>query len=203
MHEDEKGHQFSRRGVLATASLVPLAALNTTAAPAEQPNFSAPQLQLIEAFVDRLIPTDENGPGARESGVQVYIDHCFAGYLSAQKAAFIAGLEAVDALAQSRHKVSFAQLDAAQRDELLTVMERNEVPGFERGSRAFLYRVRQLTLEGMFGDPFYGGNRDFAGWDLIRYPGPRMAVSPDDQRIKEPIKPLRVSARGGAQHHGG
>ena len=96
--------------------------------------------------------------------------------------------------------------DAPQKDELLTVMERNEAPGFERGSRAFFFRLRQLTLEGMFGDPFYGGNRNFAGWDLIRYPGPRMAVSPAEQRIKGPIKPLRVSARGGRPRggqHGG
>jgi len=198
MHEDEKV-QFSRRTILTTATLVPIAALNSTAAPAAQPNFSPAQLHLIEALVDRLIPADENGPGARECGVQTYIDRNFAGYLAAQKASFAAGLEAVDALAQSRHQAPFADLDATQKDALLTAMEQNEAPGFERGSRAFFFRLRQLTLEGMFGDPFYGGNRNFAGWDLIRYPGPRMAVSPAEQRIKEPIKPLRVSARGG-QH---
>ena len=66
--------------------------------------------------------------------------------------------------------------------------------GFTPDSRTFFHRVRQLTLEGMFGDPSYGGNRGFAGWDLIRYPGPRMAVAPDEQKLREPIKPLRASA---------
>jgi hypothetical protein len=76
-------------------------------------------------------------------------------------------------------------------------MEKNEVSGFRPDSRTFFNRIRQLTLEGMFGDPWYGGNRGFAGWDLIRYPGPRMAVSAEDQRLREPVKPLRTSARGG------
>ena len=201
MHQDENSPVFSRRSVLTAAAIVPITALNSDAAPAEQPNFSAPQLRLIEALVDRLIPSDENGPGARESGVHIYIDRSFTGYLAHQKSTFTAGLEAIDALAHTRHGALFADLDAAQKDELLTILERNDAPGFQPGSRAFFYRLRQLTLEGMFGDPFYGGNRNFAGWDLIRYPGPRMAVSPDEQKIKVAIKPLRVSARGG--QHGG
>ena len=159
-------------------------------------------MHLIEAVAERLIPSDENGPGARECGVPTYIDRSFSRALAAQKTAFTAGLAAMDALAHARHGAPFAELDATQKDELLTAMEHNEAAGFEPNSRAFFYRVRQLTWEGMFGDPFYGGNRDFAGWDLIRYPGPRMAVSPDEQRIKEPIQPIRVSARGG-QRHGG
>jgi hypothetical protein len=45
----------------------------------------------------------------------------------------------------------------------------------------------------MFGDPFYGGNRGYAGWDLIRYRGPRLAVSPEEQKIAVEIKPVRAS----------
>ena len=32
------------------------------------------------------------------------------------------------------------------------------------------------TNEGMFADPIYGGNRDFAGWKLIGYPGAQRAT---------------------------
>jgi hypothetical protein len=75
-------------------------------------------------------------------------------------------------------------------------MEKNGITGLTPDSRTLFNRIRQLTLEGMFGDPWYAGNSGFAGWDLIRYPGPRLAVSAEDQRLKEPIKPLRTSARG-------
>ena len=46
----------------------------------------------------------------------------------------------------------------------------------------------------MFGDPYYGGNKNFAGWDLIKYPGPRPATGPEDQRMSTPAKPYRRSA---------
>ena len=38
--------------------------------------------------------------------------------------------------------------------------------------------VRSHVLQGTFGDPHYGGNRGFVGWDLIGYPGVRTAVPP-------------------------
>lgn len=74
-------------------------------------------------------------------------------------------------------------------------MEEGKAEGFLK-SAAFFNRVRRLTLEGTFGDPYYGGNKGFAGWELIRYPGPRLAVSLQEQKMTS-IKPLRVSAWGG------
>ncbi len=53
-------------------------------------------------------------------------------------------------------------------------------------------------MEGMFGDPYYGGNKNFAGWDLIRYPGPRLATSADDQKMgvaHQAVSPLRLRKR--------
>ena len=196
MHGENKPPAFSRRSLIAAAPLVPLVSLSA-ATPSGEPTFSPQQFRLIESLVDRLIPSDEIGPGARECGVAVYIDRSFGDALAAERAAFSAGLAAIDALARERHGVLFADLEAAKKDEVLTAMENNEGAGFTPNSRAFFNRVRQLTLEGMFGDPFYGGNKGFAGWDLIRYPGPRLAVSADEQKLRDPIKPLRVSAHGG------
>ena len=191
MQEDEKAQSLSRRDVVIGI---------TSIAPAAQAAFPPTHLRLIEAIVDRLIPSDENGPGARECGVATYIDRSFAGALAKEHPAFTAGLTAIDALARKLHRAAFAELDAAKQDAVLTSMEANEAAGFTPDSRTFFLRLRQLTLEGMFGDPFYGGNRNFAGWDLIRYPGPRMAVSADEQKIRTQAKPLRTSAHRGTRH---
>jgi gluconate 2-dehydrogenase gamma chain len=185
----------SRRTVVANISLFPVSAL-IAATPPTTPAFSPDQMKLIEAFVDRLIPSDELGPGAREAGVPLYIQRSFSGPLSGGRNAFVQGLAALDAAARGGHNSAFAQLAATQQDEFLAAMEKNEITGLTPDSRTFFNRVRQLTFEGMFGDPWYGGNVGYAGWDLIRYPGPRLAVSANDQRLSEPIKPLRTSARG-------
>jgi gluconate 2-dehydrogenase gamma chain len=40
-------------------------------------------------------------------------------------------------------------------------------------AKEFFTMLWENTGEGFFADPIYGGNRDFTGWKLIGYPGPR------------------------------
>jgi gluconate 2-dehydrogenase gamma chain len=198
--EDKQTGNISRRSVIASAALVPVAAITSAAQQAGESALSPAQLRTLEAFVDRLIPKDDLGPGATECGVAVYINRSLGDYLSPEKAAFIAGLEATDAFARRTEDRAFADLSADKQDALLTAMDNGTAAGFP-DARAFFGRVRRLALEGMFGDPSYGGNRNYAGWDLIRYPGPRLAVSPDDQKMGVAIKPLRASAYGNGHGH--
>jgi gluconate 2-dehydrogenase gamma chain len=194
---------FTRRTLIASAALVPVGALKS---PAQQSDaqqsehaLTPAQLRTLEAFIDRLIPRDENGPGAVDAGAQNYIDRQLAGYLSSEKNTFIAGLNAVDAYARRAQGAPLADLVAEQRDAVLTAIEANRAEGLPTG-RAFFNRARRLTLEGMFGDPYYGGNKNFAGWDLIRYPGPRPAAGPEHQKMSTPAAPYHQSAfnsRGG------
>jgi gluconate 2-dehydrogenase gamma chain len=191
MVEDEKSGTLSRRTVLASATLLPVAAIKSaaqTVSPAAAPVFTAPQRQLLEAFVDRLIPKDETGPGAVECGAVGYFERQLTGYLAKEKAAVLDGLAAVDAAAREAHNAAFVDLTPEQKDAVLT--------GIQSAGGGFFNRIRRMTLEATFGDPYYGGNKGFAGWDLIRYPGPRLAVSPQEQKMAA-IKPMRKSAWGG------
>jgi gluconate 2-dehydrogenase gamma chain len=141
-----------------------------TPAPAAPPQLealetlTAAESDILEAIVARLIPADDNGPGAAEARAAHYIDRALAGPLSASRRAYAAGLAAVDAYAQSAKGAPFAKL------------------------------VRTHTIQGMFSDPYYGGNANFVGWDLLGYPGLRMAVTEDDQRLSVKPTPNRRSA---------
>ena len=200
---ENKAGEISRRAVIASAAIVPVAAI-TAAAQTPAPAVSAlsdVQLRLLAAFVDRLIPKDELGPSASESDVPIYINRSLGDYLAGEKAAFIEGLEATDAFARRSEGRAFIDLTAEKQDMVLTAMENGSAAGFPN-ARAFFNRARRLTLEGMFGDPYYGGNKNFAGWDLIKYPGPRLATSADDQKMGVEIKPLHRSAYGAGSEHG-
>ena len=35
----------------------------------------------------------------------------------------------------------------------------------------FFEQLLQITMEGFFADPIYGGNRNKAGWKMVGYPG--------------------------------
>jgi gluconate 2-dehydrogenase gamma chain len=187
---------ISRRAVIVSAALVPVAALTTSAQTPSTPSaLSDPQLRLLAAIVDRIIPKDDLGPSASECDVPVYINRALADYLAGEKPAFIEGLESTDALARRTHNVAFIDLTAEQRDAVLASMDNGTAEGFAN-ARGFFNRARRLAMEGMFGDPYYGGNKNFAGWELIRYPGPRMATTAADQRMGVDISPYHHSAYG-------
>ena len=50
------------------------------------------------------------------------------------------------------------------------------------------------TIDGTFCDPYYGGNANFIGWDLIGYPGVRAAVTAEQQRMGVVVPPNHSSA---------
>ena len=196
--------EISRRTVIASAALVPVAALTAAAQTPPPSALSDAHLRLLAAFVDRLIPKDELGPSASECDVPVYINRTLGDYLAGEKPAFIEGLEATDALARRVHNAAFVDLTPEKQDAVLTVMENGSAEGFAN-ARVFFNRARRLALEGMFGDPYYGGNKNFAGWDLIKYPGPRLATTADEQKMGVEIKPYHHSAyrKGpGGENHG-
>jgi gluconate 2-dehydrogenase gamma chain len=197
---------FRQAGAASAAAVVSGPLAPTTAAvaqPAAHP-VSPPQLEALEtltaleadaleAIVARLIPADENGPGAAEAGAAHYIDRALAGPLRNFRDAYVAGLAAVDAYAVSSKGAIFARLSANAQDAVLTDMEKNAATGFTPDAATFFALLRAHTIQGTFCDPYYGGNRDFIGWELIAYPGIRTAVGEGDQRLKAP-EPIRRSA---------
>ena len=73
-------------------------------------------------------------------------------------------------------------------------MEGNVATGFTPDASTFFNLVRTHTIQGAFGDPYYGGNASFAGWDLIGYPGVRIAVAANQQRMDVAPRPVHRSA---------
>ncbi|HWE52111.1 MAG TPA: gluconate 2-dehydrogenase subunit 3 family protein [Bryobacteraceae bacterium] len=196
MPEEKDPGNVTRRSIIVGAAIVPITAIRS-AAQTPSTALTADQFKLLDAFTDRLIPKDENGPGASECGAAHYIDRQLADYLAGEKANFVQGLAAVDAFAQQSQGKPFVDLTPEAKDAVLTAMDSGSATGFTLNSRTFFNRVRRLTLEGTFSDPYYGGNKGFAGWDLIGYPGPRLAVSPEEQKMRVAIKPAHLSAWGG------
>jgi gluconate 2-dehydrogenase gamma chain len=117
-------------------------------------------------------------------------------------ASFIEALAAIDSYALRAHGGAFHQLAMESQDAVITAMEAGQAPGFANARNVFA-RIRQLMLQGMFSDPHYGGNRNFAGWDLIGYPGAALGTAPQLQTMGQRLKPLHTSAyQNGAEHDG-
>jgi gluconate 2-dehydrogenase gamma chain len=159
-------------------------------------SLTASEADLLDAIVARLIPTDANGPGATEARAVHYIDRALGGALASSRQAYTAGLAALDRHARSSRGKPFTELSTADQDAVLGDVETGAATGFTGSSAAFFALVLNHTQQGTFGDPYYGGNANFVGWDLLGYPGIRTMVSAAEQQQleKHALKPNHKSA---------
>jgi gluconate 2-dehydrogenase gamma chain len=161
--------------------------------------FNDAEWRFVNAFVDRLIPHDEVGPGAVEAGVPIFIDQQMGtnygyGGLWYMHGPFVentpptlgyqlnltprqlyqAGIAAADQAISHAYGKSFVDLDDAAKDEVLSAMSAGTLDiGKAPPSGTLFGFFWQNTQEGYFSDPAYGGNKDAAAWSMIGFPGAR------------------------------
>jgi len=157
-------------------------------------NLTAAEMDLLEAICARLIPSDANGPGAREARAAHYIDRALGGFLKDQREAYRSGFAAFDRYCRSSRGDAFTKLSTRDQDSVLIDVETGSATGFPGSSAQFFNLVRTHTLQGTFGDPYYGGNANFVGWDMIGYPGIRLNVAASDQALGAKLTPTHKSA---------
>jgi gluconate 2-dehydrogenase gamma chain len=147
------------------------------------------------AAADTLIPADGLSPSGSQCGVATFIDRQLAGaygggarlyrdgpFTKAKpelgyqlplnpREFFRAGIAAANAWSRKTHGKDFDRLADADREAALKEMEagKAEFSGFS--SRMFFNALLDLSMEGFFSDPIYGGNRDVAAWKMVGYPG--------------------------------
>src|SRR5207247_1957508 len=149
----------------------------------------------VEAFVDVLVPADELTPSGSDIGLATFIDRQLAGAWGkgdrlyqqgpwAQGAPgqgyqlpltpaefFRAGIAAVNKHCKDEYGKEFDRLPAADRQRVLENLDKNMLKLDHISGKQFFDAAYQATMEGMFGDPIYGGNKNKAAWKMIGYPG--------------------------------
>ena len=138
-------------------------------------DFPEQTVPTLEAVMDRIIPRDEF-PAASENGVVVFFRRQWSTALRDKQDFLVGGLRELDAEAQLRHHLSFAQLASAEQDELLRAIERGEVraawPGENPGpphAKYWFNHLVELVAEGYYANPGNGGNPAQASWRMIGY----------------------------------
>lgn len=155
----------------------------------------------LEQAVERIYPEDENGPGAMELGAAYFIDKQLAGEWGVNskeymKGPFVkgkdneyhgyqsrltrgdifkVGLRKLNEVSQSHFGENFYEIDEERQIEILTTFENGEVDMVGVQSDTFFNLLRRMTLEGVYSDPLYGGNKNMMGWKMKEFPGPKPA----------------------------
>jgi gluconate 2-dehydrogenase gamma chain len=162
--------------------------------------FNGDESETVAAFAERIFPGAPGKPGARDADVLNYIDLALAGAYSDLQEFYRHGLNQLDAHCRAAYARPFARLDPKQQDEVVGALEAGRAPEFTWPSaRAFFETLRTHTIEGMFADPIYGGNKDFAGWKLIGFPGAqpfftKPEIQSRDEFKRAPMTGLKAQA---------
>ena len=157
--------------------------------------FNTLESAFIEAAVDTLIPADAIGPGAAALGVAGYIDRQMAGSYGKGDRLYLegpfgegtpqqgyqlrmtpaelirAGIADVNSYAREKHKNTFDLLSATERVSVMSDLDGKKVELPTVPTETFFGLLLQLTVEGYFADPMYGGNKNKASWKMIGFPG--------------------------------
>jgi len=203
----------------------PLASADAIQAGASRPAvdvyayFTADEAAFVEAAVDRLIPPDDLGPGAREAGVAVYIDRQLDGTYGSAGKWYMQGpwgesvreqgyqipltprqlyrlcIAEIDRHLVAQRGARFSDLPAADRDAVLSSIERGALTIAGVPLTMFFDMLLGNTMEGFFADPVYGGNRDKAGWRLVGFPGVAASYLNRIERYNEPyrVEPIGIT----------
>jgi len=199
-------------GAVAAAALVSDAHAQNQEQPAPLPQgakhgafFNDEEAAAVGAFAERIMPGAPGKAGARDANVLNYIDLALAGAYADLQEFYRHGLAALDAHSRKTYSQSFVQLAPARQDEVIAGLEEGKAPSFTWPSaRNFFETVRTHTMEGMFADPIYGGNKDFAGWNLVGFPGVQLTFTQADLQSKQAFSRasmtgLQAKAKGPAR----
>jgi gluconate 2-dehydrogenase gamma chain len=168
-------------------------------APSDQPQpmltLTATEQAFFAAAADAMIPADELSPSGSDCGVAVFIDRQLAGAYGAgarlyrdgpfakakpefgyqlplnPREFFRAGIVAANDWSRKTYGKDFDRLADADRVTALKAMEEGKAEFSGMSSRGFFEALLQITMEGFFADPIYGGNRNMASWKMVGYPG--------------------------------
>ncbi len=163
---------LKRRQFVATAASAAAAAgCGTRLAPGFR-FFSKDEARTIDAWTECLIPADDM-PGASQAQVIHYIDLQLTRRFKRLQEPYRRASEAINETARRAHSKHFAELPLEQQTALLAVIEKGEgdksLWGNDGGKAAF-EMVLNHTMQGFFGNPRHGGNRDYASWRLVGVP---------------------------------
>ena len=114
--------------------------------------------RILAVLCDQIIPADEFS-SASQAGVVTYIDRQLARHYRRHQDAYRGGLEQAEEISRRRFGGSVSEVSAAHQLEIAIALEKT--------NRSFFELLLRHTMEGYYGSPRHGGNRDAVSWRML------------------------------------
>jgi len=104
---------------------------------------------------------------------------------------FLLGLRKMNEESMKRFNNPFDKAEDTQQMEIIQDLENGDIKLNGLLSQEFFFLLHRSTLEGVYSDPLYGGNKNMDGWRMKEFPGAQasyMNVIDSDEFVKiEPV----------------
>jgi gluconate 2-dehydrogenase gamma chain len=127
------------------------------------------EIALLDAIAEQIIPSDDF-PGGKWANVSNYIDKQLVSYYRKHQTAYREGLANFQRTVVQMNVKKFEELSFADQTGLLKNMETGELSGDywkEHPSNIFFEMMRQHCLQGFYGSPLHGGNREYISYRML------------------------------------
>ena len=84
---------------------------------------------------------------------------------------FATGVIATNEYTRKTYSKDFDRLAEADRVTTLKAMQGGKAEFKNFSSRGFFNQLHTLAVQGFFGDPIYGGNKNAVSWKMLGFPG--------------------------------
>lgn len=150
---------YARRKFLAAAAAASAASCSRSGS--RWRFFTLPEAACVEALCDLIVPQDQE-PGARWARVPEFIDRQLMGFHRGFQRVYREGVGSLDAACRKHYGKPFAQLEPARRQAAVKAI----------GTTPFFTAVVTHTMQGFYGNPRHGGNREAVSWRMLGLPEP-------------------------------
>lgn len=131
--------------------------------------FTESEARLVDAVTEQIIPTDEF-PGAIEAGCLNFIDKQLAGEYERFQSIYRYGLAHLEDMCMQEFQSSFVDLPWETQTTLLESLEAGTVERSlwpQVGPQDFFRVIRDHTMQGFYGSPRHGGNKNYLSYHML------------------------------------
>jgi gluconate 2-dehydrogenase gamma chain len=158
---------FVKRAVLgmASLSLLPYCTLK----PNNWHFFTDAEAKVVIALAEQIIPADKDA-GATEAEVIHFIDKQLMSHYSRYQQVYRTAIAGVQETSQWMFKNAFEELESSQQFEVMVALENGTAQGeiWEKQSpQDFFELIREHTMQGFYGSPRHGGNKNYVSYKMI------------------------------------
>jgi gluconate 2-dehydrogenase gamma chain len=138
--------------------------------------FTEAEAKTILAFTEQIIPADQD-PGATDANVINFIDKQLTGPYTRFQELYRKGIPAIENSSKKLYQKAFYELEPAIQTAFMVQMEKGELPKEvwgETNQQSFFRLVLDHTMQGFYGSPRHGGNKNYVSYKMMRLDYPHV-----------------------------